>query len=97
MNVPNKDKFLCLLKTFCTVEVHKKVPINVNDIALPKIHHGLEKSILFASNLSTFFKKTATVKFSHKTDTKIRLHCFSPNPHTKFSRLISINFLKKNS
>ena len=57
MNVPNKDKFLCLRKTFCIVEVHKKVPINVNDISLPKIHHGLEKSILFASNLSHFSRK----------------------------------------
>ena len=65
MNVPNKDTFLCLLKAFCTVEAHKKVSINVNDIALPKIHHGLEKSILFVSNWSTFLKKTATVKFSH--------------------------------
>ena len=65
MNVANTDKFLCLLKAFCTVEVYKKVSINVNDIALPKIHHGLEKSILFVSNLSTFLKKTATVKFSY--------------------------------
>ena len=65
MNVPNKDKLLCLLRRFAQLKSIKKVPINVNDIALPKIHHGSEKSILIASNLSTFFKKTATVKFRH--------------------------------
>ena len=72
--------FCVCSRRFLQLNSTKKVTKGVNEIALkPKIHHGLESSILFASNLSTIIKKKVTVKFNHLTDARISLHSLSTN------------------